>query len=96
MKKIGALILGSMLLTGCIHFEQETPSQPTAAGCDTTRAKTLEGKVLPPAARIKETSGATHVRVLKKNQAATMDYRSDRITLLVDDLSGKVLKASCG
>lgn len=44
-------------------------------------------------ARIK--ANARHVRVVKPGMAVTMDYRIDRLTVMLDD-SGKIESISCG
>lgn len=44
-------------------------------------------------ARIK--ANARHVRVVKPGMAVTMDYRIDRLTVMLDD-NGKIESISCG
>lgn len=44
-------------------------------------------------ARIK--GNARHVRVVKPGMAVTMDYRIDRLTVMLDD-NGKIESISCG
>ena len=40
-------------------------------------------------------ANARHVRVVKPGMAVTMDYRIDRLTVMLDD-SGKIESISCG
>lgn len=40
-------------------------------------------------------SGSSSVRVLKPGQAATMDFRQDRLNILTDD-AGRIEQLSCG
>ena len=43
----------------------------------------------------RKAAGAELVRALKPNDAATMDYRVERINILVDD-NNKIVRATCG
>lgn len=72
-------------------------SPPQATGCNADAIHAYVGQAATPdvieAAR--KAAGAELVRALKPNQPATMDYREDRINILVDD-DNLILRATCG
>lgn len=45
---------------------------------------------------VKKTTKSNQVRRVEPNQPMTMDFRSDRITLLIDPSSKKITQATCG
>lgn len=66
------------------------------ADCVPEEAKRLVGLTALSEARIKEKTKARIVRSVQPNQAVTMDFRSDRVTVVVDPKTQKVIRASCG
>ena len=83
----------ALLLTACA-----TPATPPpASACNADAIQSYVGQVATPAVvdAARKAAGAELVRALKPNDAATTDYRVERINILVDD-SNKILSASCG
>lgn len=66
-------------------------------GCDAAAVQSLIGEEATEALveRARSQSGANSVRVLKPGDAATMDYRGDRLNILTDD-GGTVQSFNCG
>ncbi|PVZ13833.1 MULTISPECIES: I78 family peptidase inhibitor [unclassified Pseudomonas] len=96
------------LLSGCAGSSTDTAGQPASSAqasasnagdgrCNAPGAQYTVGQVSSQAlldqARVR--SGSQVARVLGPRDMITMDYRSDRLTLYVDD-AGKVLRANCG
>ena len=73
-----------------------TTNQPAAGKCVAEAAQALVGNQGLSTAQIMQRTGATEVRHLHPNDAATMDYRETRITVVNDPLSKKIIRASCG
>jgi predicted methyltransferase len=77
------------------------PAAETAADgaqhCDAAPAQDLVGQLLSDALRekAKAASGAKGVRVIRPGQAVTMEYRMDRLNILVDDKDA-VTAVRCG
>ena len=64
--------------------------------CKPEQAQALVGQKLMSEAEIKTLSNALVTRVVAPNQPVTMDYREDRITLLVNPTTQIIESASCG
>ena len=82
-----------LLLSACT-----TPATPPAAGaCNADAIQPYVGQVastdVVDAAR--KAAGAELVRALKPNDAATLDYRVERLNIMLDDDS-KIVSATCG
>ncbi|MFP1133288.1 I78 family peptidase inhibitor [Asticcacaulis sp. W401b] len=72
-------------------------SPPPANGeCRVDDAKALEGQTLPTEVKIKALTGASTVRVVGPNDMVTQDFRVERVTIIVDPLTRKILRANCG
>jgi hypothetical protein len=71
--------------------------EDTRPGCDAAAVQSLIGEEATEALveRARSQSGANSVRVLKPGDAATMDYRGDRLNILTDD-GGTVQSFNCG
>lgn len=83
----------ALLLSACA-----TPATPpTASACNAGAIQPYVGQVATPAVvdAARKSAGAELVRALKPNDAATMDYRAERINILVDD-ANKIVSATCG
>lgn len=83
----------AVLMSACA-----TPATPAAAGaCNADAIRPYVGQVATPAVvdAARNAAGAQLVRALKPNDAATMDYRVERINILVDD-ANKIVRATCG
>lgn len=66
------------------------------ANCIAEEAKRLIGQVGLTETQIQQKTQAKTVRLVQPNQAVTMDFRSDRVTVVVDPKTQKVIQASCG
>lgn len=73
------------------------PSPETGVRCNADRAQPLLGRKATPGLveRAKQRSGAHAVRVIRPGDAVTMDFRSDRLNVELDD-AGKVTAIRCG
>ncbi len=90
-----------LLLAACAS--QPAAESPTAstdaapAACNADPAQRYIGQPATEAnvEAVRKATGASLVRALKPNQAATMDYRIERVNVLQDD-AGTITKISCG
>jgi uncharacterized protein len=64
--------------------------------CLPEQATSLVGKKKPSDAEIQQLTHAEVIRVVRPNQPVTMDYREDRITLVIQPTTQKIIRASCG
>lgn len=67
-----------------------------ARSCSDQEAQKLVGHQRLAEAQIKNLTQAKQLRVVHPNQALTLDYRAERVTLVVDPDTQVVLQASCG
>ncbi len=86
-----ACVVTAALLGGCTAQNQDRPAKqplPVAGSdrCGASRVVTYIGQPRSDAliAQIKVASGAQTVRVLGPNDAMTMDFREDRLTITTD------------
>ena len=86
---------GVFALTAACAYSPTT-NQPTAGKCVAEAAQALVGSQGLSTAQIMQRTGATEVRHLRPNDAATMDYRDMRISVVTDPATQKVIHASCG
>ena len=63
--------------------------------CITKNTEQLIGKKLTEP-EIKEITHARVVRIVQPNQMVTADFQQNRVTILVDPDTNKVIKATCG
>ena len=83
----------ALLMSACA-----TPATPPPANaCHADAIQSYIGQVATAAVvdAARKAAGAELVRALKPNDAATMDYRAERINILVDD-ANKIVSATCG
>lgn len=83
----------ALLMSACA-----TPATPTSASaCNADAIGPYVGQAATPAVveSARKASGAQLVRALKPNDAATMDYRVERINIMLDD-ANKIVRATCG
>lgn len=66
------------------------------AECVPEEAKKLIGLKNLTEDKMKEQTKSSIVRIVKLGQPITMDYRTDRVTVTIDPMTQKVIKASCG
>lgn len=74
-----------------------TPYPPRLAQCQADPAQRFVGEVASEdiVEQARAATGANSVRVLKPGEAATMDFRDDRLNLHLDD-HGAITRATCG
>ena len=101
MKKITylALTLVATGLTACANSPENGVSNNTNVGqaqCLPAEAKKLVGHTGLSDEQIKQKTGSKIVRTLTPNQPATMDYRIERITVIIDPVTNQIKDASCG
>ncbi|MDM1764363.1 MULTISPECIES: I78 family peptidase inhibitor [unclassified Acinetobacter] len=66
------------------------------AQCVADEAKKLLGQVATDDAQLKQQTKAQSIRRVAPQQPMTMDFRSERLTLVIDPNTKKILQASCG
>jgi len=93
-------VISSALLAGCSSKSEPVQAPVAEAGhsrCDAAAAQFAIGKQASPAlleqARIK--AGAQNARLLGPHDIVTLEYRSDRLNLNLDDNSS-VTRVNCG
>lgn len=74
-----------------------TPFPPQVAQCQPDPGQAYVGQTASDevVAQAKAATGANSVRVLKPGMAATMDFRDDRLNLMLDE-HDVIVKATCG
>lgn len=89
------LIAAPLSLAAC-SYERPTPVDPVRE-CDAARIQTLVGRDAAPATikQAQEQANARTVRVIKPGMAVTMDYRTDRLNVELDD-ANKITALRCG
>lgn len=97
-----ATVLVAAALAGCSTGGSSDASAPapatggdgrcSAAGADFTIGKQGTPELLDQA---RKASGAQIARILKPHDVVTLEYRSERLNLNVDE-QGKVVRANCG
>ncbi len=85
--KAAILIAVPLSLAAC-SYERPAPVDPIRE-CNADRVQPLVGREAKPQVieRAKQRSGARTVRVIKPGMAVTMDYRSDRLNVELDDVN---------
>ncbi|WP_058836161.1 I78 family peptidase inhibitor [Luteimonas abyssi] len=94
--------LAALALTACASSHDggaATPEAPSddLAQCDAARAQSLVGQPSSDAVleQARAATGASSLRALKPDDMATMDYRPDRLNVMLDD-AGVVTSFRCG
>lgn len=93
----------ALIAAGCATSPGESSSSaPTAsrdvtATCDATHVRSLVGNSYSErlASDARRNSGAGDLRVVMPGQVMTMEYRPERLTIVVDD-DGNVRSVRCG
>ena len=93
MIRFAALLLPAGL-AACASMP--TP-MPSPVRCNADRVQALVGREARPGViqRAKQRAGARNVRVIRPGQAVTMDFRSDRLNVEVDNRD-MIRSARCG
>lgn len=98
VQKIGWALSLAIALAACAQNDtpQTKPAPQVNNQCEADLAMRLVGQNDWPEARIKEFTRAQTVRKVGPNQAVTADYRAERITIVVDPATKKIIRAACG
>ena len=83
----------ALLLSACAT----SAMPPSATVCNADAIEPYVGQAATPAVieSARKAAGAQLVRALKPTDAATLDYRLERINIMVDD-ANKIVRATCG
>lgn len=93
-----ALPLVLLAASGCGYADRpHGPPPPLQAHCTAEGLDSLIGKTRSPKleSRAKRMSGARTLRWIAPGSAVTMDYRTDRLNLELDE-RGRITRARCG
>ena len=93
-----SLILTAVALTACAYNPENQPEhQPNRpSACVADEAAKLVGKSGLSEAAIKAKTKAGIVRIVEPGQPVTMDYREDRVTVVINTQSKIIMQATCG
>lgn len=92
-----ALAMAALALAGCHHRARPAPAATDPAVCDVARLKVLVGRPASAvvASEALQLSGARAIRWVGRGSAVTMDYRPDRLNVLLTS-GKKVRRFTCG
>ena len=95
--KLAVVALAALSLGGCM--QEWRPEAPIAGPCQVTEEARMRfvGRDFHDVTRegIQRSTNSRIARVLRPGDAATMDYRVDRLNILVDD-AGLIAGLRCG
>lgn len=96
MRAKASLLVGTLFLAGCTPVEMRGEHHPPRE-CRNEPLKRFVGRPGDAGAieGARRASGARTVRVLRPGEAMTMDFRADRLTIVVDE-HRIIARASCG
>lgn len=100
-KPLLALLSATALLAACATSKPEASADTTAeaapATCKADAADAYIGKAgdADTIDAVRKATGSTLVRALRPGDAATMDYRVERVNIYLD-ASGNIEKIGCG
>ena len=92
----GTFLLVALSLGACQTGTEQAEAGDPAGACRPESAQALAGRDQVSDDEAKALTGATLVRQLKPGDAATADYRRERVTIETDPTTGKIVRASCG
>ncbi|MFC3695328.1 I78 family peptidase inhibitor [Chenggangzhangella methanolivorans] len=87
-------LAATSLLAGCLFAAALAQAAPKAGGCEDAKALTLIGKDAPSDADARSLTGARMIRRVAPGDAATLDFRPDRLTIEIDKVV--VVSTRCG
>lgn len=92
-----ALLMPMTALLGCAAAPKETVAAEPNVGCNAAPAQALLGEAESEAIakKAQQLSGAKTVRWLRPGQIVTMEYRADRLSLVLDK-ENKISAIRCG
>ena len=100
MKKLYSVlaVLSVATLAACSNqpINEQTQVTQTMQNCVPESAAQLVGKTGLTETQIKALTRAEIVRMVTPGQPVTMDYRMNRVTVVVDPKTKIILQASCG
>lgn len=90
----------ALLASGCMEDmprPEPGPGGPPPRECRNAGLGQFTGRPMNPRlrARLQRVSGAATVRVVRPDEAVTMDFRADRLTVSLDE-RGRIRTARCG
>ncbi|MBD8010492.1 hemolysin [Acinetobacter sp. SFA] len=93
-----SLMLVAVALTACANNPEQMPPHQgnTMSSCISDEAAKLVGQTGLSEATIKAKTKAEIVRMVAPGQPVTLDYRSNRITVVTDPQTKIIVQASCG
>ncbi|MDM1487621.1 I78 family peptidase inhibitor [Acinetobacter towneri] len=93
---ISAIFL--VAITGCSQNSdmKAVETKPVIQNCVPEAAAKLVGKTELSEAEIKAITQAEIVRMVAPDQPVTMDYRMNRVTVVIDPKTRIIVQASCG
>ena len=93
-----SLILAAITLTACANNPEQVPSQQPQimTNCVSEEATKLVGQTGLSEAVIKTKTKSETVRMVSPGQPVTLDYRSNRVTVVTDPQTKLIVQASCG
>lgn len=93
-----SLILVAITLTACANSPEKLPSQQPnmMIECVRDEATKLVGQKDLSEEVIKTKTKAEIVRMVAPDQPVTLDYRSNRVTVVTDPQTKIIIQASCG
>ncbi|TCM61913.1 hypothetical protein EC844_12667 [Acinetobacter calcoaceticus] len=77
-------------------IEEWTLFRSSQTECSAAEAEKLVGRVGLSDEQIKQSTFSKLVRRVAPHQPVTMDYSASRITVVIDPVSQKIIRASCG
>lgn len=85
-----------LMATACAPVES-MPPEHGAGHCHADAAQSLIGRKMSDEAgqKARALAGAGMVRWVRPGQAVTMDYRADRLNIMLDE-KGRIARFSCG
>lgn len=94
---LAAAIAALSALAACAPMPPAGGPPPVSGVCNADGARSAIGMAPSPEVveRARIDSGSNSVRVLGPNDAATMDFRADRLNLITND-RGAITSARCG
>lgn len=92
----GLFALAALSACSTSKTPEHAIDNPAPAACQAETTQQLVGATDMSDERIKNVTGAGIVRRVGPNQAMTLDYRLDRVTVLIDPTSKRIIRASCG
>ena len=100
MKRFALPAAAALLATACAQPPAQAPAAVptlTSAACEAAPAQFAVGRpqTAPLVEEVRQRSGAYIARVLRPNQAVTLEFNAERVNVIVD-AENKVTAVRCG